>query len=404
MIGEVEEDRSLWAIGQLEAHSVMHYKNGDYESAVRCLSAGLSIVMPASDECRLRLRLGIILLKHYALPQMTIENLQKACRLVPRQNTDLKYKCALALGRALEKSGRYQMALNLYEEQLREYGKMGLAWFETFVISKVRLLWLSGMESQAQKLLNESLAYKNEAKGISAFRSFLYPDSLETPLGCLGLVLKGLLEENYFAVEEPLKKLIPLAGDMGCGEHLVVLNEAEYRNVMRLISIVYASIDGKQRLSDLLKGLERLPASFDYMKRQLKSVFLSYQQKDQPPCKSQMPVEIDNAVSAYWKGSPQHEIKAHLLEALKTVNMKTQNADQKALILLLLSWLYCESDFELALRMCQAGGMIGEWRESGLVLMLAYGTLGRIYSLKGMPCEAGANHARAREYLEMLQQ
>ena len=396
-------DQSLWAIGQLEAHAVQNTKEGNYEMAVRCLLAALSIVMPASDESRLRLRLGILLYTHFPLPNLAIEQLQKANRLIPKQNLDLKWKCGLVLGRALEKGGRWQMALNVYEEVLREYGKLSLSWFETFIVAKARVLVLFSMNEQAEKLLLDAQNYKNESTFIPSFRSFLFRNSsIETPLECISRALEELKEEDYNAVQRPLKALMGHSGAIYASQHLIAINETDYRNIMRLITIVYASIDGKQKLRNLIDGLEKVSEKFSYLKRILKSIFLSLQQKDQPPLKCPIPSSIQNALDAYFQSAPHHEIKSHLLESLKEINTKTQNADRKALVLLLLAWLYCESDFELTLTMCQAAGMIGEWRESGLILMLAHGALYRIYTLKAMPEEAAKNLAAANSYLQHL--
>lgn len=406
MIGcdEEPEDKSLWAIGQLEAHAVHYIRSENDEMAVRCLSAALSIVMPASDECRLRLRFGILLYTKFSLFALAIENLQKAVRLAPKPNVELKYKCSLALGKVLEKSGRAQMALNIYEEQLREFLKMPNSWFETFVIAKARLLCICSMHVQAQKLLTDAGEYKKgNALYIPIFRSFLDRNTPNaTPLECISRVLEELKEEDYGAVQQPLNFLMKHTGMIRMSEHLVGLNESDFRNVMRLITIVYASIDGKQKLKDLIDGLDKVPEKYSYLKRVLRSLFLSLQQKDEPPFKSEIPQVIQNAVDAYFKNAPYHEIKAYLLESLKEINLKSQNADRKALTLLLLAWLYCESDLELTLTMSQAAGMIGEWRESPLILMLAHGALTRIYAQKGMQEEAAKNHARARAYLQEL--
>ena len=394
---EEEEDRSLKVINELELRSIKYFRNQDYILSARYLLAALSIVMPSTEECRLRLRLGLLLLNHSssaASLEFCIEQLQKAYRLSMRQPQQLGLKCVLVLGSALERNKNYQLALNIYEEQLKKFENLPRDWLETFVICKTRLLLLFGMADRAREFLNHALSY---LKGFDSvyLKSFSYcffdPPILESPtdnaLSLVKQVLSFMKTGQYFQIEGPFKNLLNCK-ELNASNHLVILDNRPFNQLIRFFSIIYASMDGKQELSILLNALETTISDprFALLKEKFKALFISYQQNrtesslDDP--------DIEAAVREFESNSPLHVIKSHLLNALKKINVTTQCGNRKALIFLLLAWLYCQSDFEMALKMAQSAGLIGELRGNKCTVMLAHGILAKLYSLKGMPKEA----------------
>ena len=393
-----EEDKSLKVINELELRSIKHFRNQEYVLAARHLVAALSIVMPSTEECRLRLRLGLLILNHPSCAasslEFCIEQLQKAYRLSQRQPHQLELKCALALGSALERNKNYQLALNIYEEQLRKFESLPKDWFETFVICKARLLMLFGMVERATDFLKRTLVYLKDFESIY-LKSFMYcfldPLLLETPpdntLSLVKQLLSFMKTGEYFQIEKPFMKLLNCK-DLKASNHLTILDNQSFNRLMRFLSIIYASTDGKQDLSVLLNSLDTMVSDprLNPLRDKFKSLFISYQQNTTRP--SFDDPDLEAAVREYESNSPLHVIKSHLLTALKKINITTQCGNRKALIFLLLSWLYCQSDFEMALKMAQSAGLIGELRGNKTTVMLAHGILAKIYSLKGMPKEA----------------
>jgi tetratricopeptide (TPR) repeat protein len=394
---EEEEDKSLKVIYELELRSINYFRNQDFTRAARYLLAALSIVMPSMEECRLRLRLGLLLLNYSSSAtslEFCIEQLQKAYRLSLRQPQQLGLKCVLALGGALERNKNYQLALNIYEEQLKKFENLPKDWLETFVICKARLLLLFGMADRAREFLDRASSYLKDFDSFylkSFAYCFLDPPILENPthnpISLVKQVIYFMKAGQYFQIEEPFKNLLKCK-ELNASNHLVILDNPPFNQLIRLFSIIYASLDGKQELSTLINALETISdPRFISLREKFKTLFISYQQNKSESSSLDDP-DIEAAVREYEADSPLHVIKSHLLNALKKINVTTQCGNRKALIFLLLAWLYCQSDFEMALKMAQSAGMIGELRGNKCTVMLAHGILAKLYSLKGMPKEA----------------
>lgn len=105
------------------------------------------------------------------------------------------------------------------------------------------------------------------------------------------------------------------------------------------------------------------------------------------------------AISQYHLKHPAHQVKASLLICLKGLNSRTQNAQMKIVVLLLLGQLYLDTDFAMSIKMNSAAYKFACTAEWHLLAHLAAQNLSRGLRLLGKSDEAAEVETAAADHL-----
>lgn len=396
----MEQIRTLERLG-------LHYEErGHNRSACKCYLAALRLVMPASVEAQIRLRLGLLLTSTDRAD--AFEHLQRAFRLSAETNYVFK---TLALS-GMSKVGPSQLVQPLLMQLIDNCASSVnwpcavLAFYSSLrASSDVNLIYLKAEQwisaanvggYRAEAMQMTALLFLHAvAHGLGDHIGVLRQVCVDmigtcpTPIRGLLLYLFAVLSAeagHYAETEEYLKQLLELKLDAIEICPGLTLFKSSFKFVVKAMCIVQSAVDGKQPYEELYYAIDKVAARapsalkphFVMIKACLllgtgrpedfrveaeivgndprfpdpQSVFSKDCQRrrtDSPHASSY--AQFSDAVRMALESAPQHRIKASLLSALRTVSSTTQDASLRAIVMLALSKMYETNDAEMAGKM-----------------------------------------------------